>query len=151
MIYIKIIFIYLSIYLFIYLSIYLFIYLLECLDFSVLFYFTHYISTNIYIKSICRIVYKNENKYKRLLEPFLFHYISMLPSAYWREILNIKFNIRFKKLYMQKNFYHQINKDQLICFLKNHPVFFTLHYLVIISGVLGVILIFFSYINAKYV
>lgn len=115
------------------------------------FYFTHYIYTNIYIKSICRIIYKNENEYKRLLEPFSFHYISMLPSAYWREILNIKFNIGFKKLYMQKKIYHQINKDQLISFLKTHPVFFTLHYLVIVSGLLGAVLVVFSYINTKYI
>ena len=80
--------------------------LLVCLDFSALFYYGYFILLiifiQIYIKSICRIVYKNENEYKILLEPFSFHYISMLPSAYWREILNIKFNIGFKKLYICK-------------------------------------------------
>ena len=44
---------------------------------------------------------------------------------------------------MQKKIYHQINKDQLISFLKTHPVFFTLHYLVIVSGLLGAVLVVF--------
>lgn len=112
-------------------------------------YFFLYIYTNIYLKNICGIVYKNENRYKRLLEPFSFHYISMLPSAYWREILNIKFNLSFKNLY-QQNIYQKIDKNQLQDFLKQYPFFFISHYLIILSGILGTFFLIYAYVLDKY-
>ena len=108
-----------------------------------------YIYTNIYIKEICRIVYKDEKKFKRLMEPFDFYYLSMLPSAYWREILNIKFNVSFKTLYKQ-NVYLKTDMPQLRALLKNYPMFFYLHYLVILSGILGIFLLFFAYFVEHY-
>lgn len=112
-------------------------------------YFSLYIYTNVYLKNICGIVYKNENRYKRLLELFSFHYISMLPSAYWREILNIKFNLSFKNLY-QQNVYQKIDKDQLQAFLKQYPFFFISHYLIILSGILGTFFLIYAYVLDKY-
>ena len=113
------------------------------------FFISLYIYTNIYIKEICKIVYKDEKKFKRLMEPFDFYYLSMLPSAYWREILNIKFNVSFKTLYKQ-NVYLKTDMPQLRALLKNYPMFFYLHYLVILSGILGIFLLFFAYFVEHY-
>lgn len=113
------------------------------------FFISLYIYTNIYIKEICKIVYKDEGKFKRLIEPFDFYYLSMLPSAYWREILNIKFNVSFNTLYKQ-NVYLKTDMPQLRALLKNYPMFFYLHYLVILSGILGIFLLFFAYFVEHY-
>lgn len=111
-------------------------------------YISLYIYTNVYLKNICGLIYRDENRYKRLLEILSFHYISMLPSAYWRETLNIKFNLSFKNLYQQK-FYQKIDKNQLQEFLKKYPFFFISHYLIILSGVLGTLLLTLSYLLSK--
>ncbi|MCE6005895.1 hypothetical protein [Acinetobacter soli] len=111
-------------------------------------YISLYIYTNVYLKNICGLIYRDENRYKRLLEILSFHYISMLPSAYWRETLNIKFNLSFKNLY-QQNFYQKIDKNQLQEFLKKYPFFFISHYLIILSGVLGTLLLILSYLLSK--
>lgn len=111
-------------------------------------YISLYIYTNVYLKNICSLIYRDENRYKRLLEILSFHYISMLPSFYWRETLNIKFNLSFKTLY-QQNFYQKIDKNQLQEFLKKYPFFFISHYLIILSGVLGTLLLILSYLLSK--
>lgn len=108
-----------------------------------------YIYSNIYLKGICRIVYKDERKFKRLMEPFDFFYLSMFPSAYWREISNIKLNTSFKAYY-GKNVYQKIGDSQLKEMLKNYPVFFYLHYLIIVSGILGTLLLLLGFIADQY-
>lgn len=47
----------------------------------------------------------------------------MLPSAYWKETLNIKFDTSFKAFY-GNNVYQKIDDSQLKELLKNHPMFF---------------------------
>ncbi|ENX14445.1 hypothetical protein F895_02400 [Acinetobacter sp. CIP 64.2] len=115
-----------------------------------IFFISLYIYSNIYIKEICKIVYKDEKKFKRLMEPFDFFYLSMLPSAYWREILNIKFDTSFKARY-GNNVYQKIGDSQLNELLKSYPVFFYLHYLVILSGILGTCLLFLGVGLEKYI
>ena len=86
-----------------------------------------YIYINIYLKGICKIVYKDEKRFTKLMEPFDFFYLSILPSAYWKEILNVKFNTSFKAFY-GNNVYYKIGDSQLKELLKNYPMFFFLHY-----------------------
>ncbi len=114
-----------------------------------IFFISLYIYTNIYLKGICKIIYKDERKFKRLMEPFDFFYLSMFPSAYWREISNIKFNTSFKAFYRNDR-YHKIADSQLKEMLKNYPLFFHLHYLVIVSGISGTFLLFFAYFLEQY-
>ena len=114
------------------------------------FFVSLYVYTNIYIKEICGIVYKDEKKFKRLMEPFDFFYLSMLPSAYWREILNLKFDTSFKARY-GNNVYQKIGDSQLNELLKSYPVFFYLHYLVILSGILGTCLLLLGIGLEKYI
>ncbi|RZF49376.1 hypothetical protein EXE30_15680 [Acinetobacter halotolerans] len=113
------------------------------------FFISLYIYANIYLKGICQILYKNEKRYKRLMEPFDFFYLSMFPSAYWREISNIKLNTSFKAYY-GKNVYQKIGDSQLKEMLKNYPVFFYLHYLIIVSGILGTLLLLLGFIADQY-
>ncbi|WDZ49795.1 hypothetical protein LF296_10650 [Acinetobacter vivianii] len=114
-----------------------------------IFFISIYIYTNIYIKEICKIIYRDEREFKRIMEPFDFFYLSMLPSAYWREILNIKFDTSFKAFY-GNNVYKKIGDSQLKELLKNHPLFFCLNYLVVVSGILGTFLLFFAYFLEQY-
>ncbi|WP_043971941.1 MULTISPECIES: hypothetical protein [Acinetobacter] len=114
-----------------------------------IFFISLYIYTNIYLKEICKIVYKDEKKFKRLMEPFDFFYLSMLPSAYWKEILNIKFDTSFKARY-GNNVYQKIGDSQLNELLKSYPVFFYLHYLVIFSGVFGTLFLLLGFIVDQY-
>ncbi|QOW51425.1 hypothetical protein G0029_16650 (plasmid) [Acinetobacter sp. YH12138] len=108
-----------------------------------------YIYINIYLKEICKIVYKDEKRFARLMEPFDFFYLSVLPSAYWKEILNIKFNTSFKAFY-GNNIYQKIGDYQLKEFLKNYPMFFYLHYLFMLSGILSLIFLFLGYSVDQY-
>ncbi|WP_168382243.1 hypothetical protein [Acinetobacter indicus] len=113
------------------------------------FFISLYIYSNIYLKGICKIIYKNEKRFTRLMEPFDFFHLSMLPSAYWREISNIKFNTSFKAYY-GNNVYQKIGDSQLKEMLKNYPVFFYLHYLIIVSGILGTLLLLLGFIADQY-
>ena len=113
------------------------------------FFISLYIYSNIYVKGICKILYKNEKRFTRLMEPFDFFHLSMLPSAYWREISNIKFNTSFKTYY-GNNLYQKIGDSQLKEMLKNYPVFFYLHYLIIVSGILGTLLLLLGFIADQY-
>lgn len=113
------------------------------------FFISLYVYTNIYLKEICQILYKNEKRFTRLVEPFDFFHLSMLPSAYWREISNIKFNTSFKAYY-GKNVYQKMSDSQLKEMLKSYPVFFYLHYLVIVSGILGTLLLLLGFIADQY-
>ena len=113
------------------------------------FFISLYIYSNIYLKGICKILYKNEKRFTRLMEPFDFFHLSMVPSAYWREISNIKFNTSFKTYY-GNNLYQKIGDSQLKEMLKNYPVFFYLHYLIIVSGILGTLLLLLGFIADQY-
>ena len=113
------------------------------------FFISLYIYSNIYVKGICKILYKNEKRFTRLMEPFDFFHLSMVPSAYWREISNIKFNTSFKTYY-GNNLYQKIGDSQLKEMLKNYPVFFYLHYLIIVSGILGTLLLLLGFIADQY-
>lgn len=101
-----------------------------------------YISMN--LRRICVIIFNNENRYKLPLEPFNYFFISFLPTTFWRELLNLKKNIKFKNLY-KKDFYVEINKNQLIILLKEFPTFFYMQYLIIVCGFLFIIFIILSY------
>ncbi len=78
------------------------------------------------------------------MEPFDFFYLSILPSAYWKEILNVKFNTSFKAFY-GNNVYYKIGDSQLKELLKNYPMFFFLHYFFMLSGLLSMSLLFLGY------
>ncbi|WP_332604611.1 hypothetical protein [Acinetobacter sp. ESBL14] len=103
-----------------------------------------YIYINIYLKGICKIVYKDEKRFTKLMEPFDFFYLSILPSAYWKEILNVKFNTSFKAFY-GNNVYYKIGDSQLKELLKNYPMFFFLHYFFMLSGLFSMFLLFLGY------
>jgi hypothetical protein len=103
-----------------------------------------YIYINIYIKGICKIVYKDEKRFTRLMEPFDFFYLSILPSAYWKEVLNVKFNTSFKAFY-GNNVYHKMGDSQLKELLKNYPMFFFIHYFFMLSGFLSMFFLFLGY------
>ncbi|WP_075168268.1 hypothetical protein [Acinetobacter indicus] len=109
-----------------------------------------YIYINIYLKEICKIVYKDEKRFKRLMEPFDFFYLSILPSAYLKEILNIKFNTSFKAYY-GNNVYYKIGDSQLTELLRNYPMFFYFHYSFMLSGFLGICLLFLGVGLEKYI
>ncbi|WP_180047464.1 MULTISPECIES: hypothetical protein [unclassified Acinetobacter] len=130
----------------------LFISLIGLFFFVLLWFFliSLYIYTNIYLKGICKIVYKDEKRFKRLMEPFDFFYLSILPSAYLKEILNIKFNTSFKAYY-GNNVYYKIGDSQLTELLRNYPMFFYLHYSFMLSGFLGICLLFLGVGLEKYI
>ena len=131
---------------------YLFIGMLGLLFFVVSFfvYIVFYVYMNINLKSISKIIFNNENKYKRPLEPFNFIFLSFLPITYWREIINIKYHKNFRKLYGKESFYYSINKDQLIELLKKYKIYFVLQYIVFFFTGLALIFVIFSYVLYKY-
>lgn len=86
-----------------------------------------YVSKN--LKGICEIVFNNGKFYKLSLEPFKFYFLSLLLLVFWRETLNIKKNIKFKKLY-GKQFYFKVEEYQLIMLFKQFPYFFKIQYLI---------------------
>lgn len=100
---------------------------------------------NVNLKNISKIIFNNEKKYNRPLEPFNFIFLSFLPTTFWREILNLKYNAQFKKLY-KKDFYYSLNKAQLYELLKNHKTYFILQYAVFILSALAIILVISCYI-----
>ena len=106
-----------------------------------------YVSYN--LKDICKILFNNEKEYKVPLEPFNFYFISILPIALWREVLNVKKNKQFKKLY-GKEFYFNINKQQLIELLDKYPYFFRIQYTAFFFGILWLIFQTIAYIIHKY-
>ncbi|WP_180036213.1 MULTISPECIES: hypothetical protein [unclassified Acinetobacter] len=130
----------------------LFISLIGLFFFVLLWFFliSLYIYTNIYLKGICKIVYKDEKRFKRLMEPFDFFYLSILPSAYLKEILNIKFNTSFKAYY-GNNVYYKIGDSQLTELFRNYPMFFYFHYSFMLSGFLGICLLFLGVGLEKYI
>ncbi|MBJ9741410.1 hypothetical protein I5523_17405 [Acinetobacter oleivorans] len=122
---------------FIFLFIYFFIYIVL------------YVYVNFNIKGISYIMFNDEERYGAPLEPFSFFFISMLPTVFWREVLNIKFNKPFKKLY-GKEFYYKINSDQLKNLLDKYPKFFKIQYMAVLSILIGMFFLFLDFISTKY-
>lgn len=112
---------------------------------SMVFYIIFYIYMNLNLKSISKIIFNNERKYRRPLEPFSFIFLSFLPITFWREILNIKYGTSFKKLY-GKEFYYSLDKDQLVDLLKNHRAYFVFQYIIFISTTLALIFSISAYV-----
>jgi len=108
-----------------------------------------YIYVNVNLKGISEIFFRDEKKYTIPLEPFNFFFMSMLPTTFWREILNIKYNKSFKNLY-GKEFYYPIDKNQLVELLNKYPLFFKIQYMVFCSGGFALFFIIYSFIFDKY-
>ncbi|MCH7337900.1 hypothetical protein [Acinetobacter sp. NIPH 2699] len=113
--------------------------------FSIFMYLVFYIYLNINLRGICKIIFNNEKKYSSPLEPFDFIALSFLPTTFWREVLNIKYNKSFKKLY-GKEFYYQLDKRQLVELLGRYRFYFIFQYVVFMSSGLGLLLLVAGYI-----
>ena len=116
---------------------------------SMILYFIFYIYMNINLKGISKIIFKNGKKYRRPLEPFNFIFLSCLPATFWREILNIKYQVKFKKLY-GKEFYYPLDREQLIELLNNYKSYFLLQYIIFISTTFGITFLSYAYVADKY-
>ena len=104
---------------------------------------------NINLKDISKIIFKDERKYRRPLEPFNFIFLSLLPTTFWRETLNIKYQVNFKKLY-GKDFYYPLDREQLIELLSNYKGYFLLQYAIFISTTFGITFLSYAYVADKY-
>ena len=82
-----------------------------------------YIYININLKNICKIIVDDEMWYRAPLSPLTFHLLSALPIVFGKEYLNIKYNIKFKKLY-SKNYYFALNESELKELINKYPIFF---------------------------
>lgn len=116
---------------------------------SLITYIIFYIYMNINFRSIAKIIFNDEERFRRPLEPFSFISLSILPTTFWREILSVKYNVSFNKLY-GKEFYYSLNEDQLIELLENHKAFFIIQYFVFIVSFLGIIFLVYGYIWDRY-
>ena len=106
-----------------------------------------YISYN--LKGICKIIFDDEKHFKLPLEPFNSYFLSCFPLVFWRETLNIKKGIHFKKLY-RKEFYYPVNKVQLKRMITQYPKFFYIQYLIFISGILWFFFMMIAYSINKF-
>ena len=106
-----------------------------------------YISYN--LKGICKIIFNDDKYFKFPLEPFNCFFISLLPVVFWRETLNIKKGVNFKKLYGQQ-FYYLINKTQLNEMLIKYPKLFYIQYIIYASSILFFLFGGLAYILDKY-
>ena len=100
-----------------------------------LFFIVQYIYISYNLKGICKIIFNDERYFKLPLEPLNSYFLSCLPLVFWRETLNIKKGVNFKKLYGQQ-FYYLINKTQLNEMLIKYPKLFYIQYLVFSFGIL---------------
>lgn len=116
---------------------------------SVILYIIFYIYMNINLKDISKIIFKDERKYRRPLEPFNFIFLSLLPTTFWRETLNIKYQVNFKKLY-GKDFYYPLGREQLIELLSNYKGYFLLQYAIFISTTFGITFLSYAYVADNY-
>ena len=78
---------------------------------------------------MCKVIFNEEKYFKVPLEPFNFFFVSVLPIVFWREVLNIKKEVKFKKLY-GKDFYYPVDKYKLNKMLAKYKIFFYLQYLI---------------------
>lgn len=105
----------------------------SCLILFFIFYFIQYIYISFNLKKICKVVFNDERHFRLPLEPFNCFFISVLPIVFWRETLNIKYGISFKKLY-GKEFYYPIDQVQLKWLLRYLPLFFYIQYIIFFSS-----------------
>lgn len=108
-----------------------------------------YFYLNIHLKGICKILVGDEDWYKKPLGPIDFHILSALPIIFLKEVLNIKKNINFKKLY-NKNFYFSLNKHDLQMLIKEYPVFFLTQYTLFLFGIIFILFICSAYIIGNF-
>lgn len=113
------------------------------------FYLLQYIYISYNLKGICKIIFSDESHFTLPLEPFNCFFISVLPIVFWREILNIKKEINFKKLY-GKEFYYPMSKYQLNKMLNQYPKFFLIQYIIYLSVILWAIFIIIACILIKF-
>jgi len=113
------------------------------------FYLLQYIYISFNLKEICRIIFNNEKHFRLPLEPFNCFFISVLPIVFWREILNIKKGVNFKKLY-GKEFYYPMSKSQINKMLNQFPKFFLMQYIIYLSVMLWAIFIIIAWILIKF-
>lgn len=106
-----------------------------------------YLSYN--LKGICKIIFNDEKYFRLPLEPFNSYFLSCLPLVFWRETLNIKKGVQFKKLY-GKEFYYPMNKTQLKKILNQYPKLFYIQYLIFLFGILFFIFMLIGCILIKY-
>lgn len=116
-----------------------------CLILFFIFSICLYIYVNINLKGICKIIVDDDNWYKMPLSPLTFHLLSALPLVFFKEFLNIKFNINFKKLY-GKNYYFSLNCSDLESLLRKYPVFFYMQYIIFFLGILFIVFLLISMI-----
>ena len=112
---------------------------------SICMYFVFYIYLNINLRGICKIIFNNEKRYSSPLEPFDFISLSFLPTTFWREVLNIKYNRSFKNLY-GKEFYYKLDKGKLVELLRGYRFYFIFQYFIFLSSGLGLLLLVVGYI-----
>ena len=117
-------------------------------SFFFLFFIVQYIYISYNLKGICKIIFDDELYFKLPLEPFNSYFLSCLPLVFWRETLNIKKGVNFKKLYGQQ-FYYLINKNQLNEMLIKYPKLFYIQYLVFSFGILWFVVGCLVYIFEK--
>ncbi|WP_281834294.1 hypothetical protein [Acinetobacter calcoaceticus] len=113
------------------------------------FYLLQYIYISFILRGMCKIIFNNEKHFTLPLEPFNCFFISVLPIVFWREILNIKYDASFKKIY-GKDFYYPLEKKQLEELLKKFTPFFYIQYIIYLSGILFILFGGFFYILDKY-
>nr|ESK54064.1 hypothetical protein F987_00861 [Acinetobacter gyllenbergii NIPH 230] len=100
-----------------------------------------YLSCN--LKGICRLVYGDERHYKIPLNPFDSYFIGLVPLVFFREVLNIKQGMSFKKLY-NKDFFFIVRKNELVQLLNKFPFFFYIQYTLIFFGIFFLIFLTFA-------
>ena len=88
------------------------------------------------------MIYGDEKHFRIPLNPFDAYFIGLVPVVFWREALNVKKGVKFKKLY-NKDFYFFISKKELFEILDKHPYFFLIQYFYMIFGVLCMVLVYF--------
>ena len=108
-----------------------------------------YVYININLKNICKIIVDDEMWYRTPLSPLTFHLLSALPIVFGKEYLNIKYNIKFKKLY-SKNYYFSLNESELKELINKYPIFFYTQYFILFSGVSFIFFIGIATILSKF-
>ena len=117
---------------------------LLCLILFFILYFIQYIYISYNLKGICRIIFYDEKYFRLPLKLFNCFFISLFPIVFWRETLNIKKNVKFKKLY-GKDFYYLIDKEQLSEMLLKYPKFFYIQYIIYFSVFISIIFLGMAY------
>ncbi|WP_228270236.1 hypothetical protein [Acinetobacter bereziniae] len=113
------------------------------------FYIIQYIYISYNLKGIFRIIFYDEEYFRLPLEPFNCFFISLFPIVFWREILNIKKNVKFKKLY-GKEFYYPVDENQLNEMLLRYSKFFYIQYIIYFSVFISIIFLGIAYSFDKF-